>query len=44
MVDAGYVKAKSDNLPQIDIFMVGEFLKGDERFSAAEIRGAKAAL
>lgn len=44
MVEPGFIKAKSDDLPKVDIFMIGEFLKNDDRFNAAEIRGAKAAM
>ncbi|KAK5647089.1 hypothetical protein RI129_005553 [Pyrocoelia pectoralis] len=41
MVDAGYLKAMSDNLPRVDVFMLAEFLKKDDRFNTAEIHGAK---
>ncbi|XP_031359073.1 uncharacterized protein LOC116182672 [Photinus pyralis] len=41
--EEGFVKAGSNNLPSVDIFMVMEFIKNDDRFNAAEIRGIKAA-
>ncbi|XP_046735004.1 uncharacterized protein LOC124404715 [Diprion similis] len=44
MCDTGFVKATASNLPTIDIFMVTEFLKADDRFNAAEVRGAKASM
>lgn len=44
MVDQDFVKGQSDNLPTVDVFMIGEFLKNDDRFNAAEIKGAKAAM
>ena len=44
MVEPGYVKADSTNLPKIDIFMVAEFVKNDARYNAAEIRLVKASL
>lgn len=42
-VKSGFVKAQSDNLPSIDMFMIWELMKVDDRFTAAEIRGAKEA-
>ena len=39
-----FVKADSSNLPNLDMFMVMEFIKEDCRFNAAEIRLAKAFL
>lgn len=42
MCETGFVKATSQILPQTDIFMVGEFLKRDDRFNIGEIRGTKA--
>jgi len=44
MVDPGFVKANSSNLPKIDIFMVAEFVKNDDRCNTAEIRLVKASL
>ena len=44
MVETGFVKTDSRNLPKIDIFMVAEFIKTDNRFNAAEIRLVKASL
>ncbi|KAJ8941371.1 hypothetical protein NQ318_000837 [Aromia moschata] len=43
MASEGFVKASTNNLPCIDIFMVMEFIKNDERFNAAEFKGVKAA-
>ncbi|CAG4934707.1 unnamed protein product [Colias eurytheme] len=42
MCDKGFIKAKSDNIPDVDIFMITNFLKDDVRFNSAEVRGAKA--
>lgn len=42
MESEGFVKASSNNLPSVNIFMVMEFIKNDERFNSAEIRGVKA--
>lgn len=39
-----FVKAASNNLPAVDMFIVTEFIKSDPRFNAAEIKGAKAAV
>lgn len=41
-LNSSFVKASSENLPTVHIFMVHTFLKGDDRFNAAEIRGVKA--
>ncbi|KAJ8915458.1 hypothetical protein NQ315_003221 [Exocentrus adspersus] len=43
MSQKGFVKATSNNLPTIDIFMVTDFLKRDDRFNVGEMRGTKAA-
>ncbi|KYN02978.1 hypothetical protein ALC62_06183 [Cyphomyrmex costatus] len=40
-IESGYVKADSNNLPKIDMFMVCEYIKQDDRFNAAEVRGSK---
>ena len=40
----GFIKADSTNLPEINPFMVWEFLTTDQRFNAPEIRGEKLAL
>ncbi|KAJ0179125.1 hypothetical protein K1T71_004837 [Dendrolimus kikuchii] len=40
MCDKGFIKAKSDNIPDVDIFIT-IFLKNDVRFNSAEVRGAK---
>lgn len=37
-----FVKAGSDNLPNVDIFMLMEFIESNDCFNAAEIRGVKA--
>lgn len=42
MASEGFVKAASNNLPSVDMFMVMEFIKNDDRFNSAEIRGTKA--
>lgn len=42
MCDKGFIKAKFDNIPDVDIFMITNFLKNDIRFNSAEVRGAKA--
>ncbi|XP_046142526.1 uncharacterized protein LOC114882098 [Osmia bicornis bicornis] len=44
MIEPGFVKADSTNLPNIDVFMVAEFVKNDDRYNAAEIRLVKASL
>lgn len=43
-LEEGFVQADSRNLPNIDIFMVLEFINEDDRFNAAEIRMVKSAL
>lgn len=40
----GFIKADSRNLPKIDIFMVFEYIKQSDKFNAAEVRNAKAAM
>ncbi|KAF2906070.1 hypothetical protein ILUMI_00107 [Ignelater luminosus] len=40
-VDKEFLQAKSDNLPQIDVFMVAEFFRNDECFTASELSGVK---
>ncbi|XP_031337157.1 uncharacterized protein LOC116166348 [Photinus pyralis] len=42
MSSENFVKASSNNLPSVDIFMVMEFIKEDDRFNAAEFRNVKA--
>jgi hypothetical protein len=42
MATEGFVKASTNNLPLVHIFMVTEFIKNDERFNAAEFKGVKA--
>ena len=44
MLEPEYIKADSTNLPKIDMFMVAEFVKNDDRYNAAEIRLVKASL
>ncbi|KYM96997.1 hypothetical protein ALC62_12331 [Cyphomyrmex costatus] len=36
-----FVRAQSDNLPTVNIFMVTEFFKNNECFNVAESRGVK---
>lgn len=43
MTEAGFVKAQSDNLPQIDAFMMTAYFASNPDFTSAEIRGVKAA-
>ena len=40
----GFTKADTTNLPEINPFMVYEFLTTDERFNAPEVRGKKLTL
>lgn len=44
MAAEGFVKASTNNLPSVDMFMVMDYIKKDECFNSAEIRGAKAAM
>ncbi|KAI4468013.1 hypothetical protein MML48_2g00001847 [Holotrichia oblita] len=44
MAAEGFVKASTNNLPSVDMFMVMDYIKRDECFNSAEIRGAKAAM
>lgn len=44
MVEKGFIKADSTNLPNIDIFMVAAFINKDDRYNAAEIRLVKASM
>ncbi|KAK4882331.1 hypothetical protein RN001_005650 [Aquatica leii] len=44
MASEGFVKASTNNLPCVYIFMVNEFIRNDERFNAAEFKGVKAAF
>ena len=37
-----FEQANSDNLPSITILMGWEYLKGEDRYTLSEIRGAKA--
>ncbi|XP_071576230.1 uncharacterized protein [Temnothorax nylanderi] len=41
MVDSGFVKGNSNNLPKVDMFMVCEYVKNNDNFNAAEVRNAK---
>ncbi|KAJ8914230.1 hypothetical protein NQ315_003594 [Exocentrus adspersus] len=43
MSQKGFVKATSNNFRTIDIFMVTDFMKRDDRFNVGEMRGTKAA-
>ena len=38
----GYVKASSDNLPDVNLLMISEFFSKWSSFNIAESRGAKA--
>lgn len=44
VLELGFIKANSTNLPKIDMFMVFEFIKQSDKFNAAEVRNAKAAM
>ena len=44
MTAEGFVKASTNNLPSVDMFMVMDYIKKDECFNFAEIKGAKAAM
>ncbi|XP_039307968.1 uncharacterized protein LOC120358291 [Solenopsis invicta] len=44
ILESGFIKAHSTNLPKIDAFMVCEFVKESDKFNAAEVRNAKAAI
>lgn len=43
-LEPGFVKADSGNIPKIDIFMVLNYIKNDDRFNDPEVRNAKANL
>lgn len=43
MTDIGYVKAQSDNLPKIDVFMMTAYFTSNSDFTSTEIKGVKAA-
>ncbi|CAG9793255.1 unnamed protein product [Diatraea saccharalis] len=43
MTDCGYVKAQSDNLPRIDMFMMSTYFSSNLDYTSAEIKGVKAA-
>lgn len=43
-LEPGFVKADSRNLPKIDIFMVLNYIKNDDRFNDPEVRNVKANL
>lgn len=42
MTDPGFVKAQSDNLPKIDVFMMSSFFANNTDFMSTEIKGVKA--
>jgi hypothetical protein len=45
ILESGFIKANLTNLPKIDAFMLCEFIKeSDDKFNAAEVRNAKAAM
>lgn len=41
MVDIGFMKAQSDNLPNVDVFMIAKYFQGNPCFTSSE-RGVKA--
>lgn len=43
MTETGFVKAQSDNLPKIDVFMMTAYFASNLDFTSAEIKGVKAA-
>ena len=43
-VDSGFVKADSENLAKIFMFMVLEYFTSNSKYVAPEIRGAEATL
>lgn len=43
-LEPGYVKADSGNLPEINAFMVFDYIKNDDRFNDPELRSAKTNL
>jgi len=42
MVEKGFIKADSTNLPKINIFMVIDLLRSDDRCNVPELRETKA--
>lgn len=42
MVEKGFIKADSINLPKINIFMVIDLLRSDDRYNVPELRETKA--
>ena len=44
VMESGFIKADSRNLPKIDMFMVFEYIKQSDKFNAVEVRNAKAAM
>ena len=40
-LDPGFMKADSSNLPEIDVFMVAEYVKNCDFFNQAEVRNVK---
>ena len=42
MTDEGFSKGQSDNLPNVDMFMVATFIKNAESVPLGEVRGVKA--
>ncbi|KAF9808195.1 hypothetical protein SFRURICE_017347 [Spodoptera frugiperda] len=43
MTDIGYVKAQSDNLPKINVFMMTAYFTSNSDLTSTEIKGVKAA-
>jgi len=44
ILEPGFVKADLTNLLKIDTFMVREFIKQNDKFNAAKLKNAKAAM
>ena len=40
-VESGNVKVDSGNLPKVNIFIVLNYVKNDERFNDSEVRNSK---
>lgn len=42
MENSSFVKASSDNLPNVDVYMLMEFMRSNDYVNAAEVREIKA--
>ncbi|XP_037977959.2 uncharacterized protein LOC119691090 isoform X2 [Plutella xylostella] len=42
MTERGFVKAQSDNLPKVHVFMMSTYLTSNPNFTSVEIKGVKA--